>query len=287
MGIIYSLFAISQCYQCEMCVKLERFLNITGLISNIILIGLLILGITNNKWKNMHIVGIFLFFIYFSLIILTLIIQIISIILKKNFIKKHKILYLIIIIIDILSSIIDSSFQIAFYYLYKGDDVEKQSQFCILIFLFCSFLFGIHCYCFCQLFFNFRIIEKQSIRNIAKTESSTNINNNKNKNFYFKGTNDLNEELLFSEDETVENLLFEYKKKYKSNINIENLYFFFNEKRIDIKEKRTIKTYFEFANFYEEVTINIKIKDKTNIKNLNLMENMSIKKKYLFAFMKL
>ena len=136
--------------------------------------------------------------------------------------------------------------------MHKGNDIVKKGYFLYFIFIFSPFLFGIHCYCFCQLFFNFRIIEKQSIGNITKTESSDNIHNNKNKKFYFKGPNDLNEELLFSEEETVENLLFEYKKIYKSNVDIENLYFFFMKKELILKKKELLKLILIFQIFMKK-----------------------------------
>ena len=90
MGILLSLYPIILCYKNEKCLLLEKCLNITGLISNLIIICLLITEILKNNWNKMNNIGIIIYFIYFSLTIITLIIHIILMAFEKYLSFKIK-----------------------------------------------------------------------------------------------------------------------------------------------------------------------------------------------------
>ena len=81
--------------------------------------------------------------------------------------------------------------------------------------------------------------------------------------FKFDGIYELKKEVTLCIYETVEKLISEYLKKIELKIDKKNMYFFFNNKKIDINGQIIIQKYF---NFNKEIIIQVKIKDKINIK---------------------
>ena len=268
MGIMFSLFIFwFTVWFCNCCYKIRHCLGIAGLISNLIMISLLILEIFIIKRRKIINGDIIIICIYFIFSIISLIIHILLIIFKKKYFsyKIIKVLYGILLFTDAISSIINF---VHFLIVMEEENNNKNviSYVSWIFDIIFGYFIGIHFYFVVMLYYFLSQLIKEARKSKTPIPIDSSINLNMDKKFYFNEENNIKEEIFFSEEKTVEKLLSKYIKKYKPKVCQNDLYFFFKDKRIDIQEKSTIKNYFELLDYNQEITIDVKVKDKINIK---------------------
>ena len=268
MGIMFSLFIFGfTVWFCNCCYKIRHCLGIAGLISNLIMISLLILEIFIIKRKKIINGDIIIICIYFIFSIISLIIHILLIIFKKKYFsyKIIKVLYGILLFTDAISSIINF---VHFLIVMEEENNNKNviSYVSWIFDIIFGYFIGIHFYFVVMLYYFLSQLIKEARKSKTPIPIDSSINLNMDKKFYFNEENNIKEEIFFSEEKTVEKLLSKYIKKYKPKVCQNDLYFSFKDKRIDIQEKSTIKNYFELLDYNQEITIDVKVKDKINIK---------------------